>query len=218
MPELDLIPADYRQTLQTRGWLVRFSLIYGLLVAVVGCGWLGLQYQQRQLQDSVTALQEGKRLSAEQRGMLDGLNAQRATVRRRLQILDQLRGGPPAKHMFVVIDRVLSADTWFSKWTFRRAGEFTEVEPEAVSTGYFIIVPEINNAANNKEEAWRLATHMEVTGQALDHSQLSKLVRRLIDQPEINDVQVLRTALHKYPGAQVVDFDLAITVNGHYGA
>lgn len=54
---------------------------------------------------------------------------------------------------------------------------------------------------------------MEVSGQALNHSKLAALVSRLIDQPEISDVQILKTALRTYTSTEVIDFDLAITVD-----
>ena len=42
MPEMDLIPSDYRQQLRLRRWLRRFGLLYAvLLVAIHGDGGLG---------------------------------------------------------------------------------------------------------------------------------------------------------------------------------
>ena len=54
--------------------------------------------------------------------------------------------------------------------------------------------------------------YMKIRGQAKDHSALSGFVRRLYQQPEIQDVRILNTAVAA--GSRYVDFNLAIVVNG----
>ena len=146
---------------------------------------------------------------------LINLNNTRKKLESRVQILRDLRRGPPAADMFVVLDRALDKAIWFNKWSFMRAGEFRDVEANSDNNGYFIIVEE--NKSQTQEKTWLLNTHMEIDGEALDHTFLAAFVNRLITQPEIDDVKVLKTSLRNYSGRNVVSFSLAVTVNNQYG-
>jgi hypothetical protein len=146
-----------------------------------------------------------------QKARLEALRNETADLERRRAILSGLRGGVEAKRMFVVVDRALDGNVWFLSWTFRRAGELVEKVPETVDTGYFIVVP--SGASKEPEKAWRLEAHMEIHARTLDHSTLAGFVRRLVEQPEIQDVRILKTRMHKYTTRQVVDFELAVIVN-----
>ena len=52
-----------------------------------------------------------------------------------------------------------------------------------------------------------------IRGQARDHSALSRFVRRLFEQPEIQDIRILNTSLAD--NREFVDFNLAVTVNSN---
>jgi hypothetical protein len=55
---------------------------------------------------------------------------------------------------------------------------------------------------------------MELTAQARDHSALAGFVRRLGEQEEIESVRVLNTEVRSVSASEVVDFELAIVVQG----
>jgi hypothetical protein len=52
---------------------------------------------------------------------------------------------------------------------------------------------------------------MTIKGQAKDHAALSRFVRKLFEQPEIQDVRILNTS--RLSDERIVNFDLAVTVN-----
>ncbi len=85
-----------------------------------------------------------------------------------------------------------------------------EREPEAVHAGHFIVLPRQGKAG--PEKVWRLRAHMEIRAQALDHSSLARFVRRLVEQPEIDEVRVLNTRVHTNASSPLVDFELAVLV------
>jgi hypothetical protein len=120
----------------------------------------------------------------------------------------------------MAMDRIMQNDVWFTQWSYNRAGEITPVQPATVQTGYFIIIPQEANGSPStgspNQQAWKLNTHMEINGQALDYSSLSGFVRKLINQPEIDDVKVINTSLRNYTSSQVVDFNLVVIINNQF--
>ena len=113
--------------------------------------------------------------------------------------------------MFAVIDRASDGRVWFSEWTFRRAGELVESDPQAIRAGYFIVLPR-EAKRDEREKAWLMRTHMEIRAQAVDHSTLASFARRLVEQPEIEEVRVLNTRSRPTASTDVVDFELAVVV------
>ena len=210
MSEIDLIPTEYRRTLRLRTWTLRFALGVAALVAALGTAKVGLSQAIRSEKREVDELRLAGRLALERREKLEAFSAEGAKIRRQLAILEQLREGIAAQQMFVVIDRALDGTVWFASWRFRRAGEVVERDPETVHAGHFIVVPQ--KGKDESEKVWRLRAHMEIRAQALDHSSLARFVRRLVEQPEIEEVRVLNTRVHPQATSALVDFELAVLV------
>ncbi len=182
-----------------------------LLVALVGIGRTHLNRMVDSREQQVARLRVARGDVLDRKARLESLQAEKVELLRRQAILSGLRGGVEARRMFLVVDQALDGNVWFLSWTFRRAGELVDHEPETVDTGYFIVVP--SRAKDEPEKAWRLEAHMEIHARALDHATLAEFVRRLVEQPEVRDVRVLRTRVHEYTARQVVDFELAVIVN-----
>ena len=111
-----------------------------------------------------------------------------------------------------MIDRSLPGpEVWLTNWKFRRAGTPVEEKPSAVSTGYFIVVPA--GSERKQEETWKIETHMNIQGQALDHVAMSKFVLNLTQQPEIENVRIVSSRQNEVNQTKVVDFSLDIVVS-----
>jgi len=214
---MDLIPADYKRYLLHLHLLQRWGFVMLVFVALATLITLGLKYASNQYHKEVKVLERKKAMTSHQRGILQELEKDRVQLSAKRQILEKLRGGALAEDMFVSIDRAFNGkNIWFKRWKFIRAGSKTREKPEAVNTGYFIVIPE-SSLANQKEmEAWEIHTHMEVSGQATDHEALSSFVRRVLQQPQIADVRILNTQKQVNVDKTVVDFRLVITVNSGY--
>jgi len=210
MTDIDLIPSDYRLMAGLRinarksGMVMVVSLLLTVLVYAL------LHVLSGNLDERISVLQSKQAITAQQQAALTQLDSHRGGLERKLNLLTGLRGGTVASQMFVTIDRAVTHDkVWFLGWQFRRAGTAVKHKAETVSNGYFIVIP----AEDGKEsdEAWKIETHMTFKGQALDYSALSGFVRRLYQQPEIQDVRILNTS--KDPRGEFVNFNLAVTVN-----
>jgi hypothetical protein len=213
--EFDLIPGDYRAQLWRERWLRRFGAAALGVVLCGGTGYATLAYIKTAVRSEVQQLQVRRTITSQQTAELIELRSQKQEYEYQWRLLTGLRSGTTAERMFSTIDRALEDDAiWFLSWRFRRAGVSVQPDQQAVNSGYFMVVPK--GEKQSESEAWQIETHMEIKGQARDHSALSMFVRTLFLQPEIHDVKVLRTALRRYPTTNVVDFDLAVVVNAGF--
>lgn len=210
MSEIDLIPETYRKRLLFTRWMKKSFAGLGLLtIAVVGASLL-LRNETQQIDLQLKQLQSQKAITTQQRNELEKLNARNKDLSQQLALLAGLRSGSAAQQMFVTIDRAITASNiWFTNWSFRRAGTATDQPLNTVNTGYFVV---IQNADKKVEETWKIETHMTIQGQALDHAALSGFVSNLINQPEIQRVRVVRTALVTMNSHKLVNFSLDIIV------
>ena len=141
---------------------------------------------------------------------LTELRSSRDALDQRVSLLEGLRGGVAAKQMFTIVDDAMEENIWFRQWSFRRAGEVVDEEPDAVETGYFIVLPQ--ESKDGPRRAWRLETHMEILAEAADHSALARFVRRLAQRPEIESARILNTQNQGEAASGRVEFELAVLV------
>ena len=212
MSDIDLIPTDYRNRiwLQGRARVVASVVVLVMLALLLALG--ALHYLSGKAATQITALQSQQAITAQQREQLSQLDGHRAELESRLNLLSGLRSGAPASAMFVTVDRAMvEGEVWFQDWEFNRAGSVVEEKQQTSSNGYFIVLPAAGGSTGT--ESWKIETHMKIRGQAKDHSALSGFVRRLYQQPEIQDVRILNTSVAA--NSPFVDFNLAVTVNSH---
>jgi hypothetical protein len=211
---MDLIPQDYRNYLTISRTVKGFALAAATVLLLSALVYAALEVAINKDGSAIQALEKKKAITSQQRLALESLHHQLQSLTDKLTVLERLRGGAAAQEMFVAVDRALDGDSvWFTNWSFLRAGVAAARQPQAVNTGYFIVIPPGQGAA--PEPAWQISTHMEIKGQASDHGALSEFVRRLLNQPQIGDVRVLNTHQRKYSLATVVDFELAVVVNAN---
>lgn len=214
---MNLVPEDYKRYLQQLFILQRWGFVMLVFIVLAGSISFVLNYKADAYQQQIVLLEEKKAISSQQRSALQKLEKDYKKLLEKHSILDKLRGGAVAENMFVTIDRALdSNNVWFKNWSFERAGSKTTERPKGVNTGYFIVIPEAERSNKKAQEAWKIQTHMEVSGEAMDHEALSSFVHRLLQQPQIGDVRILNTQQRTSTDRTVVDFKLVITVNSGY--
>jgi len=212
MGEMDLVPSRYRRSLQLRGWLRAFACVQGILLLALVLAKAGLAYGEMTRRRQIDELRIAEQAASAQRATLAQLELERQVAERRLSILAGLRGGISSDAVFGAVDRALGDGIWFLDWTFRRAGQLVVDDPKAVQTGYFLVVPLDGEAEGQGGRSWRLETHMQIRGQAVDHSRLAQFVGRLVDDPRIEQVRIVNTRTQQVNATEVVDFELAFVV------
>lgn len=210
MSDVDLVPGHYRRLQRLRATLRRSGVVAVLVLVCIGVAKAGLVQGVQIKQRELGQLRTVKTGLLSQKAHVKGLEMEKSDLERQLALLDGLRGGPAAKQTLLAVDRALNGNVWFLSWAFRRTGELVEEAPEMVNTGYFIVVPAQNS--DEPDRAWRLRSHMEIRAQAADHSALATFVRELVEQPEVEEVKVVNTRVHRYTSTQVVSFELAVVI------
>jgi len=217
MHEFNLIPAGYlERELIERKCLNFFIVLMALLISLV-VARVGLSQVIIDLKAKIDTMENGKNLKLQQQQKFNELLTEERVLTKRLEIFDGIRGGQAAKQVFLILDRILDGSVWFSELKFQREGEIAEAPSEAQQSGYFLIVPD-NVGALGKTKVWHLKTHLEITGQAYDHSKLSQFVKKILEQPEIEDVKVINTNLKTYTATQAVDFKMIVFINNKFKA
>ena len=213
MNEIDLFPDDLRRQLMFKRWFKLTAIGAVALTLLIGGSFAGLRGVNAEIDDRIEVLQSQREISISNRDRLKQLAQQKKDLQQQLNLLSGLRSGASAEQMFVMIDRALPGpEVWLTNWKFRRAGTQVDDGSEAVSTGYFIVIPAGSNA--REEETWKIETHMNIEGQALDHSAISEFVLNLTQQPEIENVRIVNTRLGQAVNdTKLVDFSLDIVVS-----
>ena len=216
MNEIDLFPEDLRRQLLFTRWfkLTGFTVVLLTLVSVVA--FLLLREASTRIDEQIQFFQSQREITNANRRQLEQLTQQKSDLQQQLDLLGGLRSGASAEQMFLMIDRALPGpDVWLTNWKFRRAGTPIDQRQQAVSTGYFIVIPADNQ--NRPAETWQIETHMTIQGQALDHSAMSRFVLNLTQQPEIENVSIVNTRSNQGKRVRLVDFSLDIVVSARKG-
>jgi cell division protein FtsB len=210
MSEIDLIPPRHRRRKAAARWLLRGAAVYGLVAIALLGARVALSRSVHSEQGQLQQIQAQRAQAESERARLDLLEAERTRLTQQLALLEGLRGGPAARQIFYGVDSALDEQIWFRRWTFQRAGEVVEEREQTGEAGYFIVLP--RQAEGEPERAWRVATHMEISGEAADHSALAGFVRRLGERSEVESARILNTQVRQLGGAELVEFELAVVV------
>jgi hypothetical protein len=209
MHEIDLIPASYRRALTALRFIKWVGAALAVLVLTTAGARVWLDASIDRTGAEIARLQAQQTITSQERSQLDALRQEGRSYEEQLYLLRGLRSGAPTADLFGIIDQALIGDElWFLDWEFRRAG-VTNSAGQSVETGYFIVV----NDDSGQNDAWRVETHMAITGQAIDHAALSRFVQRLLNHPEIENAHVRRSELQRYAARTLVEFDLAVVIN-----
>ena len=211
MNDIDLFPDDLRKKLLFMRWF-RFSGAALVVLTLLFCAmFFALREANAQIEEEIRYFQSQREITTANRQQLETLNRQKKNLQQQLDLLSGLRSGASAEQMFVMIDRSLPGpEVWLTDWKFRRAGTPIDERQEAVSTGYFIVIPA--DKGSSKEETWKIETNMNIKGQALDHVAMSKFVLNLTQQPEIENVRIVNSRQTEVNQTKVVEFSLDIVV------
>lgn len=212
---IDLIPTGYRDECRARQALKIFLPVFLLLLAGLAAARYQIAGQLAATSQALEQLRGEISFSVEQEARFDELDRTRQDLDQKVRVLEGLRGGLPAEKMFTAIDAAARGDTWFRSWAFRRQGEIVTKQPKEMEAAYLIVLSA--SAQDTEDRAWRLDTHMEISGSALDHSAIAAFVDRLQQRPEITDARILRTGSRREGEREIIDFELAISVGNNHG-
>lgn len=203
MSEIDLIPADYRLERRRESALRTLAMAAGAVLLAGVTATSGLAYAASRVHAQVSALELQQRMSDQQRIELTNLQTERARLEQQWGRLQSLRGGDDIGTLFVLIDRTIPpGDLWFDRWDLERADG--EAAHPAVNAGGTAQPQPVSTAV--------APGRMRIVGQARDYAALSRFVRALYENADVQDVHLERTDLRRYTTTSVVSFELAVTL------
>ena len=209
MSEVDLIPEEFRQFKLLKQRVKYFIVLYVIIIVVIGFAKLWLVNTVNSENDLLTTLKTEENSILGNRQVIDGLQAKRDELDTYLAVLESLRGGPKAEHMFVALDRAINDSVWITRWKFMRAGEKTGSNSANHSVGYFVVP----KAQVKPVDQWSNQVRMEIAGQALTHSALADFVTKLVSQSEVADVRLQSTSIKPFLSGQAIAYDLSVKIH-----
>jgi hypothetical protein len=209
MAEVDLVPEDYRQAANLKRFSKKLFIVFASTIFLVAFGKGLLSFLIAMESKQTRILENDKAVIVEHQNRLKKLEAHQADLQQRLAILDFLRGGPPAERMFQIIDRAVNQSVWLTGLRFKRTQKAFHTQAESGKSGYFRVAQQTDNGQHSE---WQGQMRMEINGQALNHSALADLVKKLLDQQEVHDVHVVNTSTLQYPSGQVTAYKLVVTI------
>ena len=210
MSDVDLIPVAWRERRAVSRWMRAAGIALACVVLAVAGARLLVHHRVEEQKQALAERALAERALELQHQQLAELAGAEAALRSQMALLEVLRRGFPADRVFAAVDRALDPRIRFLDWEFRRAGEVVEADaPEAVSTGYFVVLPQ--RPGDGRPRAWQSDTHMELRAVAPSHEALAAFVKRLSGQPEIRTVRILNTQVRTYTDREVVGFELVVS-------
>ena len=107
MIDVNLIPADYTRQQNIRRVAKRFLYCFGALLLLGFAARIALGTVYNYEKSRAEKLKSGEVLMEEQKKQYDQFAAKKEDLQIRLNMLEHLRGGPPAKQMFIAIDKAI---------------------------------------------------------------------------------------------------------------
>lgn len=213
---VDLIPADYRRARQLQRLLLRFVVACAVLMCAVLAARAALEYVLRtERADSAAASSQTSRAAAV-RGRAAELERQKQAAEQTLAALRQLHGGASMDAMFVAIDQAYDERIWFRELAYAREPDAGRADPPgapdsratpaggaaaaAAAAGPSIVAPRM------------VSERVQIRGNALDHTALAEFIRQLQGRHGVAAVRLHDTSVRGYSSAQVVDFQLELSL------
>jgi len=197
MADIDMIPRSYRDALRVRRALAAYGVALAALV-LAGAGasallrWRVAVETPRLTQLRADAVQAGAI-----RTQLAGVQRRKDALVGDVDALAALRGAGEAAQLAQVFDVTLDDKVWIERLRFSRTRErLRDPLPSPLPAGAVMLSGAAIGAAPGAAavpQAWQLASHVEIAGQALDPAAMTRFLSALAAQPALARVRLLNS-------------------------
>ena len=207
MADIDMIPRSYREAQRARRILARYGIALALLL-VIGTGVSALLRWRVALETPRLALLRGSSAQADAaRSRVAAAQLQKNELDQHVAALAALRGAGTIGALAGALDGALNDAVWFGQLTFSRTQEqLRDPLPAPLPASVLQIHASTVGAA---PVTWRLANHVEISGQALDHQALTRFLNATSSSPALGDLRFLKSSVATTDGSQLVAFSIA---------
>ncbi len=208
---MDLIPEEFRRSLGLRRRIVQFAVACAVVLCCIAVARLALGALIVGENAELSRLGQKQQTLAQSQTRADDYRQRKQAIEQQLAALEQLRRGERVALLLRAIDQAYGEGIWLDSIHFMRGRGTTRLDnlPGSANAG-IIVVPD--KPAGN--DAADLAQGADIAGHALDHSVLAEFIRKLGVQPGVADLRLVSTGTRAYSVALVVDFKLALQMDG----
>lgn len=211
MPDLDMIPRSYRERVWTRRQLTRYGAALALLVALMLAGAGVLRWRVAAIDAELLRLRSDTAHAQAATLLADTAGARATLLEQSVAVLVALRGAGDMERVADAFDAVMPRGVWLRQMRLAR-----DAQPLVAPTPPLPDDLQAPATAGVAAQSWRVATTVQLHGQAADYATLAGFLRALGQQPAFSQVNL--TASSASPGADTIDFDAVATVRRAGGA
>lgn len=213
MADIDMIPRSYHASVRARRALRGYGIALATLLAA-GALAAGLLHWRVAVQTPQLEQLRIRTAEAEALRMRFAASAARqGALEQDAAALAALRGAGGIARMAQALDAALNDKVWFDSLRFTRTEELLRAPlPSPLPAGTLVTRAAPSAASANAAagpQTWRLARHLDVQGQALDHAALATFLAALSANPVLGDVRFLKSTATAGAGPEFVAFSVS---------
>lgn len=209
MADIDMIPRSYRDGVRVQRALRGYGLALGaLLLAGVATAGL-LHWRLAVAAPQLEALRARTAEAESLRTRLATSAAHKSALDQDAEALAALRGVGSIARLADTLDTTLNDKVWFDALRFARTEELLRAP---LPSGMLTTRASTRPGALPGPQTWRVARHIEVEGQALDHAALTAFLGALSANPALADVRFVKSTAAPGEGPELVAFSVTGTV------
>ncbi|MFC5477449.1 PilN domain-containing protein [Massilia suwonensis] len=209
MADIDMIPRSYREGLRARRTLTVYGAALALLLVAGGASSALLRWR---LALETPRLEQGRAASvqaAAMRAQLVSAQARKDLLAENVAAFEGLRGSGEVAALAKVMDSALNERVWFDQLRFAHTQELLQGgAPSPLPAG----TVQTRAPQTRAVQAWRLGSHVEIAGQALDNGAMSAFLTALAADPRLTDVRFLNSSTAPLEDGGTVSFNVAATL------
>ena len=185
-----MIPRSYREGLRVRRTLTVYGAALALLLLAGGGASALLRWR---LALETPQLDQGRTNSVQTAALLAQVTRaqeRKNTLAENVEALASLRGAGEVEALARLLDGALNDKVWFEHLRFSRTQELLQTPPSPLPPD----TVQARAPASGAVQAWRLGSHVEIDGRALDNAALAAFLGALAADPALANVRFLNSS------------------------
>jgi Tfp pilus assembly protein PilN len=188
--DIDMIPRSYREAARVRRTLAAYGAALALLLAVGVSASLLLRWRLAVEAPRLERMRSDSALAGALRTQLVGAQQRKDVLAGDVGTLGALRGAGQAAQLAQVLEATLNDKVWIEQLRFTRTQEqLRDPLPSPLPPGSVLA-----RSAQGAPQAWQLASHVELSGKALDQRAMTDFLSALAAHPGLTGVRFLNSS------------------------
>lgn len=214
MADIDMIPRSYRDSVRVQQALRGYGLALGILLLAGVAGTALLHWRLAVATPQLEQLRVRTADAEALRARLAAAAARQGALEQDVQALAALRGTGSIAGLAGALDGALNDKVWFDTLRFARTEELLRAPlPSPLPAGALTTRAATGPGAPAGPQTWRVARHVEIAGQALDHAAVTTFLGALSTSPVLADVRFVKSTAAPGEGVELVAFSVTGNVN-----